>query len=465
MTARVLIVDDVMPNLRLLQAKLDREYFEVITAQSGQDALDQIEREHPDIVLLDVMMPDMDGLEVCRRIKKNPDTAYLPVVLVTALDQPQDRVAGLEAGADDFLTKPLDDVSLYSRVRSLVRLKLTIDELRNRDSSASMFDDDASMLKKPIKDARLLMLDTTGSDVNVVRTCLEPFGQVDVARSAAEVLQIAPRVSYDCIILPVIDGDVDGLRIASRLRSTRETRQVPIVCIAEISNRDRLVKAMDIGVNDYIVRPIDALELVARVRTQIRRKRFADVLRENLHMSIKLATTDSVTGLHNRHYMTSQLKSMWELARKEGHPLSLAILDLDKFKLVNDTHGHTAGDEVLTEFARRISQSVRGIDLAARYGGEEFVVIMPDTPLQIAGKVGERLRALTADTPFPVSAEAGELTVTVSIGIAQLTAEDADPTALMERADEALYDAKHGGRNQVCLADPPEQEERQAAAG
>lgn len=464
MTARVLIVDDVMPNLRLLQAKLDREYFEVVTAQSGAEALEKIAREHPDIVLLDVMMPDMDGMEVCRRIKKDPETASLPVVLVTALDQPQDRVAGLEAGADDFLTKPLDDVSLYSRVRSLVRLKQTIDELRNRDASAAMFDEDTSILKKPITDARILMLDSTGTDVTIVRSCLDPFGQVDVARTPAEVLQIAQRVSYDCVILPVVDGDVDGLRVASRLRSMRETRVVPIVCIAEVGNRDRLIKAMDLGVNDYIVRPIDALELVARVRTQMRRKRFADVLRENLHMSIKLATTDSVTGLHNRHYMTSQVKSMWDIARKEGLPLSLAILDLDKFKLVNDTHGHTAGDEVLTEFARRISQSVRGIDLAARYGGEEFVVIMPDTPLDIAFKVGERLRAVTAETPFPVSAEAGELAVTVSIGIAQMTPEDVDPTALMERADEALYEAKHGGRNQVCLAQAPEGKQEQLQA-
>ncbi|MEM7571142.1 MAG: diguanylate cyclase, partial [Pseudomonadota bacterium] len=395
-----------------------------------------------------------------------PETAYLPVVLVTALDQPQDRVKGLEAGADDFLTKPLDDVSLYARVRSLVRLKLTVDELRNRDSAASMFDEDTSILKKAITDARILMLDSTGEDVAIVRQCLEPFGQVEVARSPQEILQIAPRISYDCIILPVVDGDVDGLRIASRLRSTRETRLVPIVCIAKLENRDRLVKAMDIGVNDYIVRPIDALEMVARVRTQIRRKRFADALRDNLHMSIKMATTDSVTGLHNRHYMNTQMKAMWDATRRNGGSLSIAILDLDKFKSVNDTHGHTAGDEVLTEFARRISQSVRGIDLAARYGGEEFVVIMPETSLQIAGKVGERLRAITAGTPFAISGEAGSLDVTVSIGIAELTAEDADPTALMERADEALYDAKHGGRNRVCLAeDPsaPQQEQREAS--
>lgn len=455
MTARVLIVDDVLPNRKLLQAKLEREYFDVLTAQSGPEALEIIEREQPDIVLLDVMMPDMDGLEVCRRIKRNPATSYLPVVLVTALDQPEDRVKGLQAGADDFLTKPLDDVSLYARVRSLVRLKMTVDELRVREAEGTLSGDDFEIdLKKPITDARVLMLDSLGTDAQLVRDSLQHFGQVDIARDVGEMDQIAGRINYDCIILPMASQDVDGLRVASRLRTAKETRLIPILMIAAHENRDRLVKAMDIGVNDYLVRPIDALELVARVRTQIRRKRFADTLRDNLHMSIKLATTDSVTGLYNRHYMTSQLTSLVETSRANNKPLSLAILDLDKFKLVNDTHGHTAGDEVLAEFAKRISQSVRGIDLAARYGGEEFVVIMPDTPLDIAAKVGERLRATTADAKFAVSSNAGSIAVTVSIGIAQLDPNDQDITAFLERADESLYDAKHHGRNQVCLAQP-----------
>ncbi|MEM9878604.1 MAG: diguanylate cyclase, partial [Pseudomonadota bacterium] len=286
-------------------------------------------------------------------------------------------------------------------------------------------------------------------DVKLVRECLHHFGQVDVARDVAELDVISKRISYDCVILPMSFDRQDGLRIASRLRTNKETRMVPLLMIASDEDAVRVNKAMDIGVNDYLMRPIDALELVARVRTQIRRKRFTDSLRENLHMSIKLATTDSVTGLYNRHYMTSQLNSLISASRAHDRDLSIAILDLDKFKSVNDTHGHTAGDEVLQEFARRISQSIRGIDLAARYGGEEFVVIMPDTSLDIAAKVGERLRALTAGSAFPISADAGQLNVTVSIGVAQLEADDQNITTFLERADEALYEAKHAGRNQV----------------
>src|SRR5688572_32537928 len=130
MSARVLVVDDIAANVRLLEAKLAAEYFEVMTASSGKEALALIEKQTPDIVLLDVMMPEMDGFEVCKRIKANPATAHIPVVMVTALTDSADRIKGLEAGADDFLSKPLNDTALMARVRSLVRLKMTVDEWR-----------------------------------------------------------------------------------------------------------------------------------------------------------------------------------------------------------------------------------------------------------------------------------------------------------------------------------------------
>src|SRR5262245_21761922 len=132
MSARVLVVDDIAANVRLLEARLSAEYFDVDTAMNGRDALAICEHGECDIVLLDVMMPDMNGFEVCQRLKTNPATHHIPVVMVTALDQPSDRVKGLESGADDFLTKPVSDVALIARVRSLTRLKMVTDELRMR---------------------------------------------------------------------------------------------------------------------------------------------------------------------------------------------------------------------------------------------------------------------------------------------------------------------------------------------
>ncbi|GAB4138049.1 MAG: PleD family two-component system response regulator [Sphingomonadales bacterium] len=451
MTARILVVDDVLPNIQLLVAKLTREYFDVLTADSGPEALKIIGREMPDVVLLDVMMPGMDGFEVCRRIKANAATAHIPVVMVTALDQASDRVAGLEAGADDFLTKPVDDLALHARVRSLVRLKVMMDELRNRELTGTLLGvtNRAAAEQEDISQASILLVHPNDNEAKALQQMLSAFGRVTVDSGAEDCANVVRQRPYDLMIVRLNLGNADGLRVASRLRSYRETRQVPILAIAEENDTENAIKALDIGVNDYLMRPIDANELRARVRTQIRRKRYADRLRESFHLSIKLATSDAVTGVYNRHYLTSHLSTLVQKAHESKKEFSLMMLDIDHFKKVNDTYGHVAGDEILREFANRVSMSVRGVDIVARYGGEEFVVLMPETIQETALMVAERVRAMIADEPFHCGAIDQPVALTASIGVASYTAGDHNGDAILERADDALYAAKKKGRNRV----------------
>ncbi len=453
MPARVLVVDDILPNVKVLEAKLSAEYFDVLTAMSGREALDSMAQDPPDIVLLDVMMPGMDGVEVCRIIKGDPTLSHIPVVMVTALSDPSDRVRGLEAGADDFLTKPVNDVALFARVRSLVRLKMMMDEFRLREQTSSefgVFGDEGGVLQLETDGAKILVVDDSAADGRVIQSTLEGKHNVTVVIEPARALEAARIGDYDLIIVSLLLRESDGLRLCSSLRTMEETRQSSLLVLIEDTQVEQLAKALDIGVNDYLMKPIDRNELMARALTQIRRKRYQDKLRENYQMSMAMAVTDVLTGLHNRRYMESHLGNLVRRAVEGARPVALVIMDIDHFKLVNDTHGHDVGDEVLKQFSERIQQNVRGIDLAARYGGEEFIIVMPDTDLTVAQTVAERLRKFIADVPFKVTTDDGELVVTVSLGVTVSGTADS-PETMIKRADDALYQAKHEGRNRVVV--------------
>jgi two-component system cell cycle response regulator len=451
MTARVLVVDDILSNVKLLEAKLTAEYFEVVSAFNGLECLARIEEVIPDIVLLDVMMPGMDGFEVCRRIKGNPRTAHVPVVMVTALDQPSDRVAGLEAGADDFLTKPVDDAALFARVRSLVRLKMMTDELRMRETTGQGMGliDPAETLLDADPRGRLLVIEDRAESIAWFQNALHPTHEVSSVDTFEEALVRVKGGDYDLIVVSLGMRGFDGLRLCSQLRSLPEGRNVPILVIVSDGDRRKLTQALEMGVNDYLTRPVDKNELVARVRTQLRKKRYSDRLRHNVQLSLEMAITDQLTGLHNRRYMSRHLDNLLNNAKRNERPLAFVIMDIDHFKQVNDTYGHDMGDEVLKEFAGRIGANVRGIDLACRYGGEEFVVVMPDTDVNFAYTIAERLRQTVEANPVKISRAPGTLNVTVSIGIAKMEGPDDTAEALLHRADQALYRAKRSGRNRV----------------
>jgi two-component system cell cycle response regulator len=455
MTARVLVVDDLAPNVKLLSAKLQAEYFDVITASSGQDALDKVAETPPDLILLDVMMPGMDGFEVCKRLKSNPKTMHIPIVMVTALSDTENRVRGLQAGADDFLTKPVNDIALFARARSLIRLKLTSDQWRLREKTSQQFammEDDKPIIEEAADHARILLVEDGRSVVERITAALVGDNdEVIVATAAADaMMQVDSPPPFDLIMISLLLAKEDGLRLCSQLRSREVSRQIPILLLADEQEMQRVAKGLELGANDYILRPVDRNELLARVRSQIRQKRYQDRLVANYASSVSMALIDPLTGLFNRRYVMGHLEKL--LARVGEHKKTFAVLmfDLDHFKAVNDTYGHAGGDLVLKEFASRISRHMRNFDLISRIGGEEFLVILPDTDLATVKLVAERLCATVADEPMVCGPNGTKTTVTTSIGvtIGGDIAEDVD--TVLKRADDALYRAKNAGRNRVA---------------
>jgi two-component system cell cycle response regulator len=452
MSARILVVDDVPTNLKLLEVRLAAEYFEVILASNGAQALEICERGHCDIVLLDVMMPGMDGFEVAHRIKSNPSTHHIPVIMVTALDQPADRVKGLEAGADDFLTKPVDDIALIARVRSLVRLKMATDEMRMRVATSRQIgvsDPAAQAINDEGLNGRLLVVEDHAITAERIVAALSHQHTVSVVADPQEALFRAAEGKFDLLLVSIDLKNYDGLRLVGQIRSLERTRYMPILLVADTDQKARLLRGLDLGANDYLLRSADKNEIVARTRTQVRRRRFTERLRDNVQQSMELAVTDPLTGLYNRRYMESHAVSLVERSAARGKPLSVLIIDIDHFKAINDTYGHNAGDDVLREFCDRLRSCIRGIDLACRYGGEEFVVVMPDTDLGVANKVAERIRRRIATEPFPIERGSRGVEVTISVGLAGREGPQDTSGSIIKRADAALYLAKRNGRNRV----------------
>lgn len=451
MTARVLVVDDVEFNVKLLDVKLRRDYYQVKSAGNGKEAIIAAKEFQPDIILMDVMMPEMDGFEATQIIKSDPNLSHIPIIIVTALNAQEDKVRGLEAGADDFLTKPINDVALMSRLKSLVRLKLMNDELRLRDQTSRQFGAAQPNLEKRnnVKDSLVAIVDDDPVQIDKITAKLASAGiNVNVFATIDALFESSKTKDYSVVMVSTTLRANDGLQFSSILRSDDKFRHTPILIIVDESDEHTLIRGLEIGVNDYIISPVEVNEMLARTITQIRRKNYQDELKENYLSSLQQSVTDVLTGLYNRRYFESHIRTMLSNSNFAPQTLAVLMLDIDHFKKVNDTYGHQSGDVVIQEVANRLRQSLRLTDLSARYGGEEFVIILPSTDLELAANVAERIRSSVESSPFNIPSEPKQINCTVSIGVSCLNTGD-DLDALVARADKALYKSKESGRNKV----------------
>ena len=455
MTAQILVVDDVPANVKLLEAKLSSEYYDVITAKDGFEAIAKTKEHKPDIILLDVMMPGMDGFEVCKKLKEDFEVSHIPIVMVTALSDKADRLKGLEVGADDFITKPINDTALFARVKSLVRIKMLLDEVRLRDKTSlemGVKSEATNSLISDVSGSRVLLVDDDAVQGKQIVAKLGDTYKVEWVTEPDETVAKATAGNFDVILISTQLSNADGLRLASHIKSQEELRNVPLLVFVDEDDPALMVKALEMGINDYMTIPVDKNEMLVRVRSQIRRKKYQEALKSQYQMSISMAITDALTGLYNRHYLNTHLGNMVKQALKNGKHMALMIMDMDHFKQVNDTYGHDVGDRILKQLAAIIIQESRSSELAARFGGEEFVVLMPETDPASAQNAANRMREKVEATSFIIN-DAGEtIKKTISIGVSSLHPDGDSAESLLKRADEALYEAKNNGRNRVVVS-------------
>lgn len=459
MIGTVLIVDDVATNRIVLKVKLGAAGYRTLTAPDGPTCLDLARREKPDLILLDAVMPGMDGVEVLRALRGDPATARLLVVMFSGLDDAETRLTALRAGADEFLSKPIDDQTLFARLRSLARGQEAvagfdpgvgeIDGLGLAEG-ASAFETQGTIAIVTARPETALHWRKALAPFSSHRFVPMLFDHVFDDRRDGDVAPDVYLISSD------LGGAGGGLKLMSSLRSRLDTRHASVCILNEGGDAELAPMAFDLGANDLVDVRVSPQEIALRLHGLIRRKRQGDRLRASVKDSLRLAVTDPLTGLPNRRFGLAQLAMIAERSMAEGRDFALMVLDLDRFKSVNDRFGHAAGDKVLVEVAQRLASNLRENDLIARIGGEEFLVCLPDTTLAESQQVAMRLCQVIESQPVTI-APRQSLRVTISIGLA-LSHEvgEAQGTKLVDeifdRADRALLSAKGAGRNQVTLS-------------
>ena len=453
MSGRILIVDDVATNRIVLKVKLATAHYETIQAAGGAEALALAREMRPDLVLLDVELPDMDGTEVCARLKAGPATGDIPVVMITAFRDPDRRLAALRAGAAEVLWKPVDELMLLARIRSLLRAHENAAQLGLRAETCRELGLAEPAAEFAGRSTVALISDRVELALQWKRRLTAHMRDrlliLDRDAALTEKTGAAPDVF---VIAAGFGRPGESLRLLSDLRSRPATRNSAICLMVGPQDHDIAAVALDLGVDDLIDASASPEEMALRLRGQADRKRDIERLRARVDDGLRLAVTDPLTGLYNRRYAMPQLARLAARAAQSGRPLAVMVLDLDRFKTVNDTLGHAAGDAVLVEIAARLRANLRGDDLLARIGGEEFLLAMPDAPLPAAQAAAERLRGIIADRPV-ILADGREVSITASVGLALGDAPDGrEIDALVEEADAALLASKSQGRNQVRVA-------------
>ncbi|MFO7855808.1 MAG: diguanylate cyclase [Paracoccaceae bacterium] len=480
MTGRILLTAMAEDLRRRLARALEAGYFEVAEASRGGAPTRGI-----DLVIADA---GPRGLGLCRALKADPSAQHLPVVMIAPRPARAARLAGLGAGADDILAPEIEADELSARLRRLLRSKAMLDALRLREETALELELPpppggwaGRWTEEPEPAGRLLVV---GPAAGLrARELSRALGTPAEAAGAAEGLAAAERRAPELILLEIGGAAEATLRLIAHLRARPALRETGIVAVLEETALSATAPALDLGAADVAPAPPDPAELAARLRAELRRRRRGEALRAALRDGLMLAAQDPLTGLYNRRYAEPHLARLIAGCSEARRPLAVLMLDLDRFKEINDRLGHAAGDSVLKGVAARLRAETRAADLVARLGGEEFCIALPGATRPEAEAAAERLRAALAATPYVTPA--GPVAATASLGVAMAEpAPEPEPArsggvcvaapagfaepapalgrappldaaraaALLADADSALYASKAGGRNRVTMA-------------
>jgi len=456
---RVLIVDDDQASLQMLSGILPKSQYVVLKAMDGKEAIKRAFKNIPDVILLDVLMPSLDGFEVTRQLKKDPRTKNIPIILVTSLDGLESKLTGLEAGAEEYLTKPVKPLELLARVKSMLQLKQYRDQLviRKQSEGALLGVAPAEKTVQLPEEALpvVLLVEDNEIDARIIESFLEGMPlRLETVSTGADAISRILSEKIDLILLDILLPDMTGFDICQRLKEMDKGNDIAIIVVTCLHDLDSKITGMELGADDFLVKPINRQELTVRIKSLLEKKQQLTRLRSHYETAVNQAIYDWLSGVYNHGYFKRFLDLEIKRSLRQGYPVSLLMIDIDDFKVYNDSLGHSAGDEILKELAQIMKNMIREVDLVSRYGGDEFAIVLPYADKMGGALVARRIEQAIQEHDFLRRRSAQLKRLTCSMGVAMFPSDASSGEELVERADEMLLTAKQRGKNRICVYGP-----------
>jgi two-component system cell cycle response regulator len=465
MQGKILIVDGISTNRIVLKVKLAAAFYQVLQASSIAEALDIVAQEKPSLVVSAVCLPDGSAAQLCQSLRGGRQTATVPVLTIGGDVEEQVRLDVLRAGAVDVMDRPINETLLLGRVRAMIRAHHKLAEWQIRDEAHCAID----LAEAPTEFLHPGAITLIGQDAAplqgwVRQTLPHLRARYTVAHMRDAMVGLHVGAPADAVVLALPD-DADTaeecLQLIPALRASAQTRDTVLLVIQNSPNPARATSALDMGADDVMIAGFNAAEVALRLQALLRRKKQVAHMLDGVRSGLREVMHDPLTGLYNRRYATPYLNHLIEQSNTTRSPFAVILADMDFFKRVNDVYGHTSGDAVLVETARRLRAAVRPDDMVARIGGEEFLIVMPATDVATAQTTANRLCDAVSCQQFVIPGATKPISITISLGLTSGASalqcgrrafETVDE--LVDRADKALYGAKLRGRNRVGLQQP-----------
>jgi two-component system cell cycle response regulator len=443
---KILIAEDEEAVITFYSAALREQGYEVQVARDGDQALEVVGSADPDLLLLDLSLPGRDGFQVLETIKADPASAGIPVIMLTSAGSTEDKVRGLEAGADDFMVKSFDLQELLARIKSLLKIKRLHDQMKQASQARAAQEAPAA---REASAGQVLVVE---DDPNVAKICRYVLGmggfETHVIADGNEAAAYVSIALPDLVVLDLLLPGIHGLDLLRMMKESSVTADIPVIILSGVDDLNTKMKGLMLGADDYLVKPINSIELLARVRSNIRKYRRYRSVSAALEETAQHTISDQLTGLYTREYFDLVCDRDIALYQRGGPQFALLLIELGFDPAADEDYLMTAGQMLLVDTARILKNEIRNTDVAARYGENLFAVLLDISSLPMAVSIAQRIRDIIGRG---LEAAGQGRPVALNLGATQISKRLATREALMSRLAEALAKSRSAGGEVAAL--------------